>query len=138
MGTLFHYDPYILWKYRLCSIFWFLCHGGKVCPKKYGAMLKKSELAQNITKRTKVKKECKTQSLNHGTHARQIDVLAITTRKPIKRNSQLKCYVSPSPWISTLWIDLFFNKCIAKCSLDTVNCMQMKSTFSQFFYKHFS
>ena len=48
-------------------------------------MLKKLELAQNITKRTKVKKDCKIHGLNHQTLAHQTDVLTITPRKLIER-----------------------------------------------------
>ena len=48
-------------------------------------MLKKLELAQNITKRTKVKKDCKIQGLNHRTLANQTDVLTITPRKQKER-----------------------------------------------------
>ena len=46
-------------------------------------MLKKLELAQNITKRTKVKKDCKIQDLNHRALAHQTDVLTITPQKLI-------------------------------------------------------
>ena len=51
-------------------------------------MLKKLELAQNITKRTKVKKDCKIQGLNYRTLAHQTDVLTITPRKLIERRSK--------------------------------------------------
>ena len=52
-------------------------------------MLKKLELAQNITKRTKVKKDCKIQGLNHRILAHQTDVLTITPGKLIDRKSKL-------------------------------------------------
>ena len=51
-------------------------------------MLKKLELAQNITKRTKVKKDCKIQGLNHQTLAHQTDVLTITPQKLIEKKSK--------------------------------------------------
>ena len=58
-----------------------------MCPKIYGAMLKKLELAQDITKRTKVKKDSKIQGLNHRTLTWQKNVLTITPQKPIERKS---------------------------------------------------
>ena len=51
-------------------------------------MLKKLELAQNITKRTKVKKDCKIQDLNHLNLTYQTNVLTITPRKLIERKSK--------------------------------------------------